>query len=544
MAAAAPEPGAAEPNPAGGQDGRWWQGAVLYQVYIRSFADANGDGYGDLPGVIDNLDHLAWLGVDGIWLSPSMPSPDDDWGYDVSDYRAVHPGLGTLADLDELVAEADRRGIRVLLDLVPNHTSSAHPWFAEAATGKDSAKRGYYVWADPAPGGGPPNNWMSATGDPAWTFDAASGQFYLHNFLPSQPDLNWWNPAVHAEFEQILAFWFDRDIAGFRIDVAHGLYKDEQLRDNPPLTDPGSYPGARGGLEPRYNSNRPEVHQVYRDWRAIAEACRPPRLLLGETWVFPVEPMLSYYGCDDELQLAFNFPFLFSAFTAPALADVVRRTFASMPAGGCPVWCASNHDVSRLGTRWCGGDERRIRLALLILTTLPGSTTLYYGDEIGMTDVMLSAAQERDAMTRGQTARTPRDRARTPMQWTGEAGAGFCPPGVKPWLPLGDFGRVSVAAQRDDPDSVLTLVRDLIAVRRTDQSGRVAGYEQLSVDDQSWVYRSGDLTVAANLSDEPAEVPVPAGEVLRATTLARPGTGSGGPLTLRPWEGLVMRGSR
>ncbi|HEY1616323.1 MAG TPA: alpha-amylase family glycosyl hydrolase, partial [Streptosporangiaceae bacterium] len=213
---------------------RWWHGAALYQLYVRSWRDGDGDGYGDLRGIISRLDHLSWLGVDGIWLSPTMPSPDADWGYDVSDYTGVHPGLGTLEDLDELIGAARERGLAVLLDLVPNHTSSAHPWFVEARISRDAVHRAYYVWADAAPGGGPPNNWRDATGQSAWTFDDRTGQFYLHNFLAAQPDLNWWQPAVHREFSEILEFWFRRGVAGFRIDVAHGLYKDAELRDNPP----------------------------------------------------------------------------------------------------------------------------------------------------------------------------------------------------------------------------------------------------------------------------------------------------------------------
>ena len=216
---------------------RWWHGATLYQIYVRSWQDTNDDGYGDLNGVTAHLDYLSWLGVDGIWLSPTMRSPDDDWGYDVSDYLGVHPELGTLADLDRLIAEAAQRGLPVLLDLVPNHTSSAHPWFVEAVSDPASPHREFYVWADPAPDGGPPNNWLAATGASAWTLDEASGQYYLHNFLPSQPDLNWWNPAVHQAFDEILRFWFDRGVAGFRIDVAHGLYKDAQLRDDPPAPE-------------------------------------------------------------------------------------------------------------------------------------------------------------------------------------------------------------------------------------------------------------------------------------------------------------------
>ncbi len=265
-------------------DRRWWQGATLYQLYVRSWQDSDGDGYGDLRGIIGRLDYLEWLGVDGIWLSPTMPSPDHDWGYDVSDYLSVHPELGSLDDLDALVSSARERGMRVLLDLVPNHTSTWHPWFIESAASKQNGKRDYYVWADPAPDGGPPNNWLDFTGQPAWQWDAGTGQYYLHNFLTEQADLNWWNPAVHEEFRRILRFWFDRGIAGFRIDVAHGLYKDAQLRDNPPA-DAGGPLGGRFGLGAVYNENRPEVHGVYRDWRSIADGYDPRRLLLGETWV-------------------------------------------------------------------------------------------------------------------------------------------------------------------------------------------------------------------------------------------------------------------
>ena len=289
----------------------WWHGAVIYQLYVRSWRDSDGDGYGDLRGIIERLDHLAWLGVDAVWLSPTMPSPDEDWGYDVSDYRGVHPELGTMAELDQLIAEAGQRGLRVLLDLVPNHTSSAHPWFIEARGGPGREYRDYYVWADPAPGGGPPNNWRDATGRPAWALDDRGGQYYLHNFLPSQPDLNWWNPAVHEEFRQILRFWFDRGVAGVRIDVAQGLYKDAELRDNPP--EPVRSPLAgRSGQRAVYSANRPESHAVFRDWRQLADGYRPPRLLLGETWVADLNRLAEFHGDDDELQLAFNFLFVFA----------------------------------------------------------------------------------------------------------------------------------------------------------------------------------------------------------------------------------------
>jgi alpha-glucosidase len=540
---------------------RWWENATFYQVYVRSWRDSDGDGYGDLPGVIDGLDYLEWLGVDAIWLSPTMPSPDDDWGYDVADYTAVHPELGTLDDLDLLVAEARERGIRVLLDLVPNHTSSVHPWFVGALSGTDSPYRDFYVWADPGPGGGPPNNWLDSTGEPAWTLDPPSCQYYLHNFLPTQPDLNWWNPEVHRRFEDILRFWLDRGIAGFRIDVAHGLYKDAGLRDNPPLPA-GDTRDGRFGLRPVYNANRPETHDVYRVWREIAASYEPPAVLLGETWVHRFDALAAFYGADDELQLTLNFPFVFAEFSAAALSGVVEQTLAALPARACPTWTGSNHDVCRFPARWGDGDPRRTRLALTILCTLPGTVLLYYGDEIGMTDVDVPPGLQRDPMTSGNKGGRPnRDRGRTPMQWSAAPGAGFTQAGTKPWLPFGDHAAVNVAGQREDPRSMLSLCRELLALRRSrgrrgpagpdglagpegpDGLTGPAGYRALEAGADLWVYQASGLLVAANFSGQPSAVdlgqPVtailtsdPSGEV--------PGAGPG-PVRLRPWEAVVTR---
>ncbi|HUZ27415.1 MAG TPA: alpha-amylase family glycosyl hydrolase [Streptosporangiaceae bacterium] len=519
----------------------WWHGAALYQLYVRSWLDSDGDGYGDLRGIISRLDHLEWLGLDGIWLSPTMPSPDTDWGYDVSDYTDVHPELGTLADLDELIADAASRGMRVLLDLVPNHTSSAHPWFVDAVSGRDSEHRDYYVWADAAPGGGPPNNWLDSTGKSAWEWDAGTSQYYLHNFLVSQPDLSWWLPAVHEQFRQILDFWFGRGVAGFRIDVAHGLYKDPQLRDNPPIGRDDPLEG-RHGLRPVYSANQPEVHDVYRDWRKIAEKYSPSRLLLGETWVGDPAALAKFYGDHDELQLAFNFPFVFANFTAAELSDVVRRTLSSVPDGACPVWMASNHDVGRFPTRWCGNDGRQARLALLVLATMPGTMVLYYGDEIGMLDVEVPPELQRDEMTLGAVGpQGNRDRARTPMHWDGSPSGGFTT-AARPWLPVGDSAARNVASQRDDPRSVLALCRDLLALRRAELGGRIAPYEQLEVTGGLWAYRVGDLTVLANLSDRPATWSAPCGEILLSTGAAPDADPAAAPgVTLAPWQGLITR---
>jgi alpha-glucosidase len=518
---------------------RWWQGATLYQIYVRSWRDSDGDGYGDLGGVIAGLDYLEWLGVDGIWLSPTMPSSDRDWGYDVSDYLGVHPELGTLADMDKLIAEAASRGIAVLLDLVPNHTSSAHPWFADARSGRDSAHRSYYVWADPVTGGGPPNNWRDATGAPAWTLDDASGQYYLHNFLPGQPDLNWWEPRVHEEFREILRFWFGRGVAGFRIDVAQGLYKDALLSDNPPQVGSGRMDGAFG-LKRVYSENRPETHEVYRDWRRLAGSYSPPRLLLGETWVGDLARLASYYGDDDELDLAFNFPFLFSEFDPEALAGVVQQALAALPAGSCPAWTASNHDVSRFPSRWCGGDERKARLALLVLATLPGTTVLYYGDEIAMTDGVVPPHLRRDRMTPG-VGTEGRDTARTPMQWDGSPSAGFTTEGVTPWLPYGDNVHRNVADQRADPNSTLNLCRNLFALRRAEFGGQIASYQRLSAPPSVWVYRSGPLLVAANFTAETVTLDGTFGEILLTTGPAASERDVG--VRLYPWQGLVASAS-
>ncbi|HET7016987.1 MAG TPA: alpha-amylase family glycosyl hydrolase [Streptosporangiaceae bacterium] len=513
----------------------WWHGAVLYQLYVRSWQDTNEDGYGDLRGIIERLDHLVWLGVDGIWLSPTMPSPDADWGYDVSDYTNVHPELGTLADLDELIAAAADRGMRVLLDLVPNHTSSAHQWFVDASSGPNSEHRDYYVWADPDPGGGPPSNWLDATGRTAWQLDDRSGQYYLHNYLSEQPDLNWWQPAIHREFQQILQFWFDRGVAGFRIDVAHGLYKDKLLRDNPPAEDETSLDN-RFGLLSVYSANRPETHGVYRDWRQLAERYPAPKLLLGETWTGDYNRLAQFYGDNDELQLAFNFPFTFAEFTAPALPDVVEKTLAHLPSGACPVWMASNHDVGRFATRWCGDDERKIRLALLVLATLPGTVVLYYGDEIGMANVKVPDDLRRDRMSIEQPF-GGRDRGRTPMQWDASAGAGFTAQQVRPWLPIGDNTARNVAAQRADADSTLTFCRDLIALRHAEFGNSIAAYEALRSAPDCWAYRAGDLVVQANFSDQ-RQPGHPVDQILLASSGQLPSTDG---VMLQPWQGLIGR---
>ena len=524
-------------------DGEWWRPGVLYQVYPRSYADSNGDGVGDIPGLIDHLDHLEWLGVEGIWLSPTMPSPNADWGYDVADYRAVSPDYGTLGDLDRLIDEAGRRGIRILLDLVPNHTSDRHAWFVDSRSSPSSEHRDWYVWADPKPDGSTPNNWVSSFGGPAWTLDPASGQYYLHNFLPEQPDLNWWNDAVRDEFDSILRFWFDRGVAGFRIDVAHAVIKDALLRDNPPATPDDDLVARIFGQRSVYNANRPEVHEVIRRWRRIADSYDPPRLLLGETSVHRLDDLIPYYGRgDDELNLAFNFVFIESAFEADVLRAVVEGTEARIPTGAWPVWTGSNHDVSRFASRWAGGDPAKARLALLILMTLRGTPVLYQGDEIGALDTELAQGDILDPVGRRfWPAYVGRDPERTPMQWEAGPGAGFTRPGVRPWLPIGDAAAHNVADQRPDAGSMLNLARDLIGLRRENADLSGGTYRSRPAPAGAWMWsRGGGATVAANLSDAPVSVETGPGRVAIATDRSLDGRSVTGTLELGPWQGAVI----
>jgi alpha-glucosidase len=474
----------------------WWQRAVLYQVYVRSFADSDADGIGDLRGILERLDHLQWLGVDAIWLSPITVSPDKDWGYDVADYTDVQPVFGGMEAFDELLAEAERRDIRVVIDLVPNHTSDRHRWFQESRASRDSARRDWYVWRDPGPDGSPPNNWRSAFGGgPAWTLDEATGQMYLHSFLPEQPDLNWWNDDVRNAIDDVMRFWLDRGVAGFRLDVAHAVVKDRELRDRP--SDEETY--VRVDLD--------ETFAVQRRWRKLVDAYDRDRVLLGETWVMDLPTLASFYGSgDDQLHLAFNFPFTFSPLDAGVLRGVVEATERLLPAQAWPAWTLSNHDVVRFPTRMCDGDPRKARVALMALLTLRGTPVLYQGDELGMPQAEVHAEQTRDM--------ADRDGARTPIPWNG----GW----QSPWLPLG-ADVASVTAQRDDPDSFLAFCREVLARRRSSPDLVEGAYESLPSPEGVWAYRRGAATaIALNLSDEPAEIDL------------------AGRRVLAPWEGVIV----
>ncbi len=520
----------------------WWRGGVLYQIYPRSFADSDGDGVGDLQGIIDHLDHLSWLGADGVWLGPINVSPNADWGYDVADYLAVDPELGTAEDLDRLVAEAGRRGIRILLDLVPSHTSDRHPWFVDARSSRNARHRGWYVWADPTPDGSAPNNWISSFGGPSWTLDERTGQYYLHTHLTEQPDLNWWEPEVHAAFDAILTHWMDRGIAGFRIDACTALVHDVQLRDNPPAEADDGWDTAAFGQRPEFNSDRPEVHDVLRHWRGLADRY-PDRVLLGETPVPTVEALARYYGDGrDELHLAFNFPFISAPLEADALRCIVEASERALPEGAWPVWTMSNHDLGRSATRWANGSQAKARVALLVLLCLRGTPVLYQGDELGLPDTTVPRELLRDPLGARFWPHWPgRDGCRTPMPWRDAAGGGFTAPDARPWLPLGDTRACNVEDQLDDPGSMVHLARELIALRRSEPALSSGPYRTMAATPGAWAWSRGErMVVLAALSERKAMLEGITGTVRAGTDPRRRGEVVRGALVVSGWEAVVV----
>jgi alpha-glucosidase len=537
--------------------GDWWRHGVVYQIYPRSFMDAGGDGIGDLAGITARLDHLAGtpdsLGVDAIWLSPFYLSPMADHGYDVADYRAVDPMFGSLADFDTLVAGAHLRGLKVIIDFVPNHTSDQHEWFRQSRSGRDSPKRDWYVWADPRPDGGPPNNWRSsfARVGSAWTLDERTGQYYLHGFLPQQPDLNWWNPQVRAAMDDVLRFWLDRGVDGFRIDVAHRMAKDPELLDNPLIEVGADVPAterarrlAERGVRLR-DQDWPEVHEILRRFRRTLDEY-DDRMLVGEVYLLDQPSLVRYLGQgDDELHLAHNFVFLHQPWDAGALRRVVEEFESLVPAKGWPDWFTGNHDHSRVASRYddgSGNGSRRARVAAMLLLTLRGTPFLYQGEELGMTDVPVPASLRTDV--------DGRDPERTPMQWDATHQAGFTT--GTPWLPVGpEFPTVNVAAQRADPTSMLALYRRLLDLRRGSAALRWGSYATVPGTPGgvfAYLRAAGDerLLVALNLTGEPARLHAAAGAAAGrlevSTDPARaPGPVEQRPLRLGPDEGVVVR---
>jgi alpha-glucosidase len=527
-------------------DRPWWQRGIVYQVYPRSFQDANGDGVGDLRGVTARLDYLQWLGVDAIWLSPIFPSPMADFGYDVSDYCDIHPLFGTLADFDELMREAHARDLKIILDYVPNHTSDRHPWFLASRASRASPKRDWYLWRDPAPDGGPPNNWIANFGGRAWELDERTGQSYYHAFLIEQPDLNWRNPEVRRAMYDVLRFWMERGVDGFRVDVLWQIVKDEEFRDNPPNPNPPVH-GRPFEVQLRtYNADLPEVQEVVREMRRVLDEY-PERVMIGELYL-PLDRLVAYYG-ENLLgcQLPYNFFLVTSDWSARLLSAYIDEYEAAIPPGGWPNWVLGNHDRPRIASR-VGAAQARV--AAVLLLTLRGTPTLYYGDEIGMRDVAIPPEKRQDPAG-NRVASLNRDPERTPMQWDASPNAGFSPGPVEPWLPLAeDFREVNVAAQRDDPASLLSLYRRLIDLRRREPALSVGSYAPVESNGDVLAYvraageRDRRYLVALNLGANADRLDLTTvgigGRVVIGTDPDREGEPVRGAVDLRGDEALVV----
>lgn len=527
------------------RDRLWWRDGVIYQVYPRSFGDANGDGVGDLEGIRQRLGHLAWLGVDGIWISPFFPSPMKDFGYDVADYCGVDPIFGTLADFDRLLTDAHARGIRVILDLVPNHSSDQHPWFRESRASRASAKRDWYVWRDAAPDGGPPNNWVSIFGGPAWEWDEATGQYYLHSFLKEQPDLNWRHPELERAMHEVVRFWLDRGVDGFRIDVVHRIAKDPLLRSNPRVA--GSSDPGYGGQIHTHDEDHPDLHAMLRRLRALVDGY-DERVLIGEVFLMDPARVAAYYGAGDELHQGFNFSLLSGPWSGERFRSEIERFQAVVPSQGWPNQVLSNHDVHRHATRYDHPalGEARARLAAFLLLFVRGTPFLYYGEEIGMRCVWIPEERLRDPIAFTLHPSLTRDPERTPMQWDGSRFAGFGD--AEPWLPLHpDAPQRNVAAQRSDPGALLHLYRAAIALRAAHPALSRGAQRTLPAPPDVFAFERSHgeerFVVALNFGDDGARVALGAGTPLYGLH-SRAGAALPANLadvSLGPAEGVVLR---
>jgi glycosidase len=513
----------------------WWKHGVIYQIYPRSFQDSNRDGIGDLAGVIQRLDYLRdILGIEAIWLSPFYPSPMADFGYDVSNYTDVDPMFGDLPTFDRLVREAHIRDINVIIDFVPNHTSHQHPWFLESRSSRQNLKRDWYIWRDPKPDGSAPNNWLSNFGGPAWEFDQKTSQFYLQSFLKEQPDLNWRNPAVKEAMFDAVRFWLARGVDGFRLDVAHYIMKDPDLRDNPLNLNSAKVDFKRMGdydsLIHLYDKGHPDVHVVFREFRQILDSFsrERPRFSVGEIHIFDLKAWAAYYGTNlDELHMPFNFSLIRFPWDLQAMRQSIDNLEAAIPPGAWPNYVLGNHDEPRLGTRY---GRENIRQAAMLLLTLRGTPTIYYGEELGMVNVPIPPEKEQDPWGK----RVPglgRDPCRTPMQWDPSKNGGFSDKRVADlWLPLApDYHDVNVAKELSNPHSVLSLYRRLLQVRKNNPALYAGSYQPVDgVPANSFVYlrqmNSKRFLVVLNSSPEPVYFSLPAlgkGRVVVSTGLNR-----------------------
>lgn len=541
-------------NPAGqGVDAQapWWRGAVIYENHLPSLRDGNGDGIGDLEGLIQSLDYLAGtLGIDAIWVGPFFRSPLLDQGFDVTDFTDVEPVFGDLSTFDRLIEGAHARELRIIVDYIPNHTSDQHPWFVESRSSRQNPKRDWYIWAEPAPGGGPPNNWTAEIGGSTWELDECTGQYFLHTHLREQPDLNWRNPAVQQAMLEVLRFWLGRGADGIRIDVAHLLMKDPELRDNPP-----SPPDHRNPFELQHpdffgqlhiNDRRhPDVHGVLAEIRSVLDEF--DAVAIGEIEAMEWDAWAQYYGAGLRgVQLPFAFKLIETPWRPDPLRQTIRSLEGALPDGAWPVLALGNHDRSRLATRI---GRAQARLAAMLLLTWRGTPVLLYGDELGLVDQYVPRERQRDMFGLTVEGGISHDPARTPMPWSANRNGGFSDGSEESlWLPVcGEYETINVEAQLADPSSMLNLYRELLALRRCSGALRLGTYaEHPAGDEHTLVFvRQFDgerMVTALNFSDHPHRVDLAeSGEIVLATGLDRRDEPVRGEVTLRPAEGVVIR---
>lgn len=524
---------------------QWWQTGIIYQVYPRSFQDTNSDGVGDIQGIIKRLDYLQWLGVTAIWISPIYPSPMADFGYDISDYTAIHPLFGTMNDFNDLLKQAHQRNIKIILDLVPNHTSNQHPWFLESRSSKDDPKRNWYIWQNARPDKSEPNNWLSVFGGSAWEWEESTKQYYYHAFLKEQPDLNWRNPEVQKAMFDVMRFWLDKGVDGFRVDVMWHMIKDEQLRDNPPNPNYQEHMSNYEKLLPVYSTDQPEVHDIVHKMRKVLDEY-DERMMIGEIYL-PIHKLITYYGIDSAgAQLPFNFLLLSLPWEAEHIASAIAEYEGALPRFAWPNWVLGNHDQPRITSRV---GLQQAKIAAMLLLTLRGTPTIYYGDEIAMTDVPIPKDEVKDPQGLNMPGKNlSRDPERTPMQWNNSENAGFT--NGKPWLRLSaTFKRKNVEVQKHDPYSMLCFYRQLIQLRQKEPSLTIGDYKPVHADHQSLAYirtASGEkeFLMVLNLSHRPCYLNIQHlkidGTVVLSTSPELHGTHVGQDIQLSGDEGLVV----
>ncbi len=522
----------------------WWRDGVIYQIYPRSFMDSNGDGVGDLPGITSKLDYIADLGVDAIWLSPINVSPMYDFGYDIADYEDIDPLFGTRADFDHLIAEAHQRGLKIMMDLVINHSSHLHAWFKESRSSRHNPKADWYIWKDKPADRKYPNNWASAFGGPAWEWDETRQQFYYHMFLKEQPDLNWRNPDLRRAVFSSIKFWLDRGVDGFRLDVVNGYFKDAQLRDNPPRFTLNPLTIEMQRQQRIYDCDQPELFDAYREFRALLDSYSE-RGSVGEVMGDDPKRVASYAG-KDKLHMAFNFGFTHQPWRPLAFQQAITAWDSAVAPDAWPCYVLSNHDNPRHVTRHGEGPfaDQRAKVAAALLLTLRGTPFLYMGEEIAMRSPRLARNDLADPYDkRLWPFHKRRDSSRTPMQWDDSPNAGFT--SGRPWLPVGANNKISVAAQQDDPNSVLSFYRALLKLRRQSPGLRRGKFRPLierPVTAMLYLRETEEQTmlVALNFFGHDTLAPLPAGQWQRRLSTHPGGLISAGALTLAPFEAAIL----